>query len=339
VPPEKASSDISRLAGEYSFGNSFDENYSLEISADGRFLFKKSSYESVKDEESGAAKLEGNRLVLTPEKSRKTWPRGMSSVLMPISWGQRLYLVPEDDIAGFSNDVNRGTEPVSRGSVGRYYLREGDWDRPATGKPDLPTEWKERLLEKPATGKIAGRDPRSRWMINIGKDYGLYDGMELSAWSPDRRQFVTLVVSETGTDSSAVTVVDPPPNVNVYGWTVHSRITPPPPAAAQVQGRAQAQVQRPASRENLKPEIAQQAAAMPADTPAFTAQPAQQPVVPYQAVAPQPPVGGQGQPMYCLPLTMPQPMQPQFMVPPQGAPPAYQQQMLQRPVQTPEITK
>lgn len=227
IPPNYAATDITRLAGEYSYGNGLDLNCSLEISSDGRFLYKKCSYEVLLEQAKGKVSLEDGRLILTPEKSHETWPRGTSPILIPISWGQRLYLIPQNDIAGFSNQINRGIEPVSRGSMGSYYLREGDWDRPASGQPDLPEEWKKRLLDEPVTGLVAGRDPLNRWIISLGKNYGVYDGMELSAWAPGLLQFVTLLVTDTGKDTSAVAVVDAPPEISIMGWTVYSKITPP----------------------------------------------------------------------------------------------------------------
>lgn len=228
VPPKHAASDISRLAGEYSYGNGFDVNCTLEISPDGRFLFKRCNCETVVDQALGQVELmENGRLVLKPQQARDSWPRGTAQVLVPVSWDQRLYLIPENDFLGFSNHVNRGLEPVSRGSMGSYYLREGDWDRPATGKPDLPDEWQERLLDEPIAGQVAGRDPSGRWIINLGEDHGLYNGMQLSAWSRDLRKFVTLMVTEMGTHTSAVKILSAPLNLPIQGWTVYSKITPP----------------------------------------------------------------------------------------------------------------
>ncbi len=234
VPPARASADITTLAGEYSYGNGFNINCTLEISTDGRFLYKRCDCEDVVDQSTGRIKLDdqGN-VVLEPVQPRASWPRGTAPVLIPVSWGQRLYLVPQDDVLGFVNQVNRGQEPVSRGSMGSYYLREGDWDRPTTGLPTLPEEWKSRILEDAVEGVVAGKDPSGRWIINRGKEHGIYDQMELTAWSPGGRRFLNLRVTETGTETSAVEVLSAPPNVSVQGWTVSSRMTPPGAAPAE----------------------------------------------------------------------------------------------------------
>lgn len=227
IPPEHVTSDVVRLAGEYSYGNGYDLNCTLEISPDGHFLYKSCKYDRVIDQAAGCVVLQNGQLVLQPQIEPGEWPKGMGNVLMPVAWGQRLYLVPANDIRGFSNQVNRGLEPVRRGNMGSYFLREGDWDRPVVGKPDLPEEWKDRLLEKPVTGLVAGRDPSNRWIIDLGKDHGVYDGMELSAWAPGLRQFVTILVTETGTHTSAIKIVGAPENTRIQGWTVYSRVVPP----------------------------------------------------------------------------------------------------------------
>ena len=227
LPPEHVTTDIVRLAGEYSYGNGFDRNITLEISPDGRFLYKHCNCENVIDQVRGKVVLQDGQVIFYPESQRHTWPAGMGSVLIPVTWDQRLYLVPHHDIVGFSNQVNRGIEPVRRGSVGNYFLREGDWDRPAEGKPNLPGEWKNRLLETPVTGKIAGKDPAGRWIIDLGKMHGVYDGMELSAWSQDLRQFLTIFVTETGTSTSAIRVDGPAEPPTIQEWIVYSKIVPP----------------------------------------------------------------------------------------------------------------
>lgn len=226
-PPDQVTTDVTRLAGEYSFGNGFDLNCTLVISPDGRFVYQLCSCDTVVDKVSGRVLLQNGYLKLQPEEPRTKWPQGIASVMNPVTWGQRVYLIPQDDYLGFSNQVNRGVEPVSHGSMGHYLLREGDWDRPVQGKPSLPPEWQERLLEKPVTGTVAGKDPSDRWIISLGKDHGVYDGMELSAWSPDLRRFVTIIVIETGQDTSAVQIASPPLDQSIQGWTVYSRVAPP----------------------------------------------------------------------------------------------------------------
>jgi len=227
VPPTSATVDMLRLSGEYSYGNGFDMNCTLEISPDGRFVYRKCNCETVVDQATGTAVINDGVVQLNPDKPRNQWPLGTGPELVPVAWGQRLYLVPQNDILGFSNQVNRGVEPISRGNMGSYYLREGDWDRPAEGKPVLPEEWQTRLLDKPIQGRVAGQDPSGRWIIDLGKEDGVFNLMELSAWSPDLQKFVSLRVTETGTDTSAVEILNSRRPIGLQGWIVYSKVAPP----------------------------------------------------------------------------------------------------------------
>lgn len=228
IPPDQATSDIARLAGEYTFGNGFDLNCTLVISPDGRFAYRYCSCDTVLDDITGNILIYNGQVILQTDRPRQSWPRGISSVMTPITWGQRLYLIPQDDYLGFSNEINRGVEPISHGSMGHYFLREGDWDRPADGKPNLPEEWQTRLLDEPLTGVVAGKDPSRRWIINLGHQHGVYNGLELSAWAPDLRRFVTIVVTDSGHETSAIQITTPGmENTSILGWTVYSRIAPP----------------------------------------------------------------------------------------------------------------
>ncbi|MGI8905695.1 MAG: hypothetical protein ACR2IE_04305 [Candidatus Sumerlaeaceae bacterium] len=196
--PDAGPSRISlrQVAGPYSFGNGLDLNYEIHISPDGQFTYQQASYEGVAAEAAGYARMTGRKLVLTPTSATpEAWPAGMGLELLPVQWGSRLYLVPEKDMMAFVNAVNRGSEPVTQISRGHFFLREGDLDKPASGHPDLPGSFASLLLSKPLRGKVLGEETSGFWKVDLGKRNGLHPGMELCAWSPDRRQCVTLVIS------------------------------------------------------------------------------------------------------------------------------------------------
>src|SRR5690606_9505853 len=64
LPPATVTSDILRLAGEYSFGNGYDISCTLEISPDGRFLYKKCKFDRVIDQATGCVFLKDGQLTL-----------------------------------------------------------------------------------------------------------------------------------------------------------------------------------------------------------------------------------------------------------------------------------
>ncbi|MGD8452732.1 MAG: hypothetical protein PVJ57_13010 [Phycisphaerae bacterium] len=62
---------------------------------------------------------------------------------VPVTWGERLYLIPDGGIEHFRDTIAQGREPRIGVEAGlpRFYLREGDWEKPATGTPVAPAWW------------------------------------------------------------------------------------------------------------------------------------------------------------------------------------------------------
>src|SRR5690606_21553008 len=87
IPPQIAVADVRSLSGEYSFGNGLDENCTLEISPDGRFLYKWCNCEVVVDQVAGIISMKDGELRLQPDKPRSKWPRGTAPRLVPVTWG------------------------------------------------------------------------------------------------------------------------------------------------------------------------------------------------------------------------------------------------------------
>lgn len=56
--------------------------------------------------------------------------------VMPVIWGQRRYIVVTSQVAYFCEDIRQGWEPRTEIN-GPYYLRQGDWEKPAYGAPIL----------------------------------------------------------------------------------------------------------------------------------------------------------------------------------------------------------
>lgn len=106
--------------------------------------------------------------------------------LVPVRWGERIYLIFENDLKGFSNAINLGLEPrlelSSEVYYGLFYLREGDEKKDVSGKPSLPAEWQSFLLSEPVTAKIVDLEEQDGYQvatINKGSQDGLKVGMKL----------------------------------------------------------------------------------------------------------------------------------------------------------------
>jgi hypothetical protein len=106
--------------------------------------------------------------------------------LVPVKWGDRLYLLRKDSFAEFCNAINLGLEPRNElGSdwyLGSFYLRKGDESKSVTGRPSLPDNLLGLLLEQPVDSEITSilREGDSEIaVIGKGSEAGLKRGMRL----------------------------------------------------------------------------------------------------------------------------------------------------------------
>src|SRR5207253_3560046 len=88
------------------------------------------------------------------------WPGDLPPDFLIVRWDRRRYLVPPEDVLTFCVDARSGREP-RRGVHGMYYLRRGDEDKPATGKPDLPKGFEKYWTMKPIQGLLTKVGPES----------------------------------------------------------------------------------------------------------------------------------------------------------------------------------
>jgi hypothetical protein len=88
----------------------------------------------------------------------KDEPLKTEFTLFPIKWGERIYLIYENDVADFTNAINLGLEPREPGPqlnyYGMFFLRKGDEEKPTNGKPSLPPKWQALLLSQPIIATI-----------------------------------------------------------------------------------------------------------------------------------------------------------------------------------------
>ena len=127
---------LEQIAGTYYLGRGLGFNFTLTINPSGTFSYTWRGCVGIYAEASGRAFFRDGELVLEPS-SRKN--QRLDTRFLPIRWGGRQYLVPSDQLPDFAKQVRAGREPRSS-SLGDSYLREGDWNKPVTGEPDLPAE-------------------------------------------------------------------------------------------------------------------------------------------------------------------------------------------------------
>lgn len=149
--------------------------------------------------------------------------------LLPVSWGERVYLIGEDALKDFANAINLGLEPrsglISEPYYGSFYLRRGDEQKTAGGRPSLPDGWHSFLLDRPVTGTILviEGDARERTAkINKGAREGLKAGMRLLAKGEEPSLWSGAEVISVEEDSARVRV-GPGPKVGDRLTTKYER--------------------------------------------------------------------------------------------------------------------
>lgn len=93
--------DQKELCGDYYFGDGLGMNCTLSLTPDHRFIYRNRGCLGEYDRNKGSWKLNGDRLELRPEKRNKEYGYEVNVHFVPIKWGERLYLVDENEAPGF----------------------------------------------------------------------------------------------------------------------------------------------------------------------------------------------------------------------------------------------
>jgi hypothetical protein len=194
---EMATGAVPDWAGLYYDGDGLGRNLVIRVTPQGGFIFTWSGCMGLYDLNYGPVAYRGGRLLMTFELPNDPKHFGGPNSLLHVRWGERNYLLADEDLKPFVNAVNSGREPqkdcVPR--CGSFFLREGDNQKPASGLPDLPAEYLRLLLDRPKVGRVVrvldsefeqGPDRSYAWRstrveIDLGSDDGVWEGMELHA--------------------------------------------------------------------------------------------------------------------------------------------------------------
>jgi hypothetical protein len=220
---------IAALAGDYYWGDGLGFNCKLVIEPEDRFSYTWRGCLGLCSQNKGAAKLVDGQLILKPEEPGEMPVfRGKSTELIPVRWGNRLYLVARDQKKAFCNAMNLGEEPRDN-LHGRFYLRFHH-DRQinaAAGKPSVPKDWEPLLLKKPIDSKVLKVLADGRATLDCGTDAGVWKGMELSVEIPTfgEPEFVRAEVVEVDPKTCVVRRIFGRESIEFKaGLAVHSRI-------------------------------------------------------------------------------------------------------------------
>ncbi len=173
----------------------------LELKDDSRFEFLAASC-TYFEKCAGQYKIESGIILLDSDEScpsidaavadrrieSKEW---RTLRVVPIESGERLYLVDEDKIVDFCNSVNAGEEPVTQSiSSWPYFVRDGDWKKPAVGKPRLPKKYAEFILDESFEATVVKQD---EYVLKLDKgfDDGVRVGLKFWAEFEDQYKYTT----------------------------------------------------------------------------------------------------------------------------------------------------
>lgn len=224
-------------AGSYYSGDGLGVNVSLMLSPQSGYVFEWRGCLGVYDRNYGNVDVVDGKLRLSftfPNKQEGFG--GIPGKFVAVAWGERRYLVPADDMAGFCNEINSGAEPRDE-AHGMYLLRRGDEKIEVTGRPRLPEEFVPYLLDRPLEARIVAvkntttRPGIADWrfrdtlvIVSAGKKHRVFPGMELHVVAP-ANMVEWATVTKVGENTAEAVITqnrdnEPVPRV---GWKLSSR--------------------------------------------------------------------------------------------------------------------
>lgn len=114
---------------------------------------------------------------------------GFADHVVPVAWGERMYMIAEEELPAFASAVNFGDEPRNI-AQGMFLMRKGDESRKVYGMPDLPSPQRSLIRDVSlevgvvSAERLHGSDAdefmcRYRLELDHGANDGLAAGMVL----------------------------------------------------------------------------------------------------------------------------------------------------------------
>ncbi|HEX8524231.1 MAG TPA: hypothetical protein VF669_18395 [Tepidisphaeraceae bacterium] len=201
-----AQADPDSWAGEYDYGDGLGVNVSLALAPNQGFVFQWTGCMGVYDRNWGEVSETDGVVSLKCElPNQRQGFQGISTRLRPVKWGERHYLIGEEDLVRFCNRVNSGTEAKAGRRSSMFLLRRGDEAKAVQGKPELPAEYQKLLLDEPVKATITAVEG-DKLTIDIGAAHGAFQDMELFKDSPGEVE--SIKITKVGDKTSEAEVVN-----------------------------------------------------------------------------------------------------------------------------------
>src|SRR3982751_354371 len=98
-------SGLDEVVGSYYHGDGLGTNCTLTIGENGRFSYKWTGCLGVYEQSEGQVEIGGGRVLLHLEGHPTL---RLKTRYVPVRWDERLYLIPEDQVAAFRKSVETG---------------------------------------------------------------------------------------------------------------------------------------------------------------------------------------------------------------------------------------
>lgn len=199
-----------KVAGSYYFGDGLGQNCSLKLSKSKRFQFQWRGCLGVYDRNEGPYHFDGDLLVLEPTQPNvRGGLSGTATLLYPVRWGKRLYLISKEEMVSFCSAVASGWDGAqSEGLNGNHYVRldvsESDLLKPAGGFPQVPASFRHLLQTRFHATVTALED--GEIMIDRGANDGICIG---SQFYPIGQAMHWIIVDKVEASSARAHMVPP----------------------------------------------------------------------------------------------------------------------------------
>lgn len=190
-------------AGDYYFGDGLGENVSLSLApVSGVAATWRGCLGTYTANKGRVIPQADGSLLLKYEQLNDQRGFGFADHVVPVAWGERMYLISEKEFPAFASAVNLGDEP-RKGAHGRFLMRKGDERRKVYGMPILPPAQQSLIREVPLDVGVVSAirlhdnhadqfECRYRLELDHGANDGLAAGMELLATGGSAGNRITL---------------------------------------------------------------------------------------------------------------------------------------------------
>lgn len=203
IAKENSTTPGTPWAGEYYSGDGTGENVSLSLAPRSGVAATWEGCLGTYAANKGRVMPQADgSLLLNYEQPNDPEGIGFADHVVPVAWGERMYMVSEKELPAFASAVNSGDEP-RKSAQGSFLMRRGDEQRKAYGLPVMPAPQRSLIRDAPLeVGVISASRLRNkhaddfvcryRLKLDHGANDGLAAGMQLRTTGASAGNRITL---------------------------------------------------------------------------------------------------------------------------------------------------